>query len=82
MSQGPGEGPRHAPPLVGDCPPQGLGATTYICKAASLSPAPPVSLCPQAGSAHPPSMYTLLWMSRAPWVWAPMAGGGGRLRVH
>lgn len=64
-------------------PPRGLGGTSNICKLIGLSPAPPVSLDPQAGSAPPhPSMYTLLWMSHGPCVWVPVAGWGGRLRAH
>lgn len=63
-------------------PPQGLGGITNICKPTSRSPPLPVSLCPQAGSAPPPSMYTQLWMSCGPCVWTPVSGGGRRLRVH
>lgn len=66
-------------------PPRGLGGTSNICKLIGLSPAPPVSLCPQAGSApHPTPACTLCCgcpMGRACGCpWRAGAGGSGRTR--
>lgn len=57
-------------------PPRGLGGTSNICKLRGLSPAPPVSLGPQAGSAPPPPQHV---HSAVDVPWAVRVGARGGL---